>query len=61
MIAESYKRSFKERHFQYFLTVAPGLFLHKWEMKKGRLQLMVEIPADAADQMNHEELAQERK
>jgi len=61
MIQDSFKRTFKESHFQQFLTTAPGLFLHKWEMRKGRLQLLIEIPSDAAEHPDNEHLAQEKK
>lgn len=43
------------------MTVAPGFFLHKWEMRKGRLQLMIEVPSDVAAQVENERLAQEMK
>ena len=61
MIEESYKRNFKESHFQQFLTIAPGFFIHKWEMRRGRLQMCVEFPADMLDQVNNEKLAKEKK
>ena len=51
MIEGSYNRSFKESHFRQFLTVVPSFFLHKWEMKKGRLTLLIEIPANVCEQM----------
>ena len=61
MIAKSYGRNFREAHFQQFLTVAPGFFLHKWEMRKGRLILLIDMPSDAVDQMEDERLVRQRK
>ena len=60
MIERSYARSFNESHFQQFLTVAPGFFLHKWEMCKGRLLLLIELPAECLQQMHDERLAQRK-
>jgi len=61
MIAKGLGRNFRESHFQQFLTVTPGFFLHKWEMRKGRLLLLIDMPADAAQQMENEKLVFERK
>lgn len=49
MIEGSLNRSFNENHFRQFLTIVPGFYVHKWEMVKGRLMLLIELPADAAD------------
>jgi len=49
MIETSFARSFRESHFQQFLTVAQGFFIHKWEMRKGKLQLFIEMPHDIID------------
>jgi len=46
LIEGSFNRSFKESHFRQFLSLVPGLYLHKWEMIKGRLMLLIEIPED---------------
>ena len=35
----------------------PRFYLHKWEMFKGKLSLMVELPADARSQKHNEDLA----
>ena len=61
MIEGSYNRNFKESHFRQFLTIVPGFFLHRWEMRKGRLALLIELPADAAMQMENEILAMQEK
>ena len=57
MIESSYNRNFKESHFRQFLTIVPGFYLHKWEMRKGRLQLMVDIPADLNEQMENPKIS----
>ena len=57
MIRQSMAKSFNENHFRQFLTIVPGFYLHKWEMVKGRLSLMVELPSDAIRQMHDESLA----
>lgn len=33
------------------MTIVPGFYLHKWEMKQGRLTLMIEVPKDVTDQI----------
>ena len=47
MIKSSLGRNFNENNFRQFITIVPGFFIHKWEMIKGRLMLMIELPADA--------------
>ena len=61
MIKSSFHRTFTETHFQQFLTVVPGFYLHKWEMRKGRLNLLVEFPADIASHVNNREQAQQAR
>ena len=60
-IEASFKRTFKEKYFRQFLTIVPGFYLHKWEMMKGRLTLLIEIPSDANEQMQNERLALQTK
>ena len=57
MIKGSLGRNFNENYFRQFMTIVPGFYLHKWEMIKGRLSLMVELPADAISQVENESLA----
>jgi len=57
MIESSLNRTFNEGHLRQFLTIVPGFYLHKWEMVRGRLILLIELPADAAHQMEDERLA----
>ena len=57
MIESSYNRNFKESHFRQFLSVVPGFYIHKWEMIKGRLMLLIELPEDMHEQMDDENLA----
>ena len=57
MIRNSLNRSFNENYFRQFLTIVPGFYLHKWEMVKGRLSLMIELPSDALLQVDNEHLA----
>lgn len=49
MIEGSLNRSFNEGYFKMILTIVPGFYLHQWSMVKGRLMLLIEIPADAAN------------
>ena len=57
MIKNSLNRNFNENYFRQFLTIVPGFYLHKWEMVKGRLSLMIELPSDALRQVDDEQLA----
>ena len=61
MIDKSFKRSFEEKHFQQFQTIVPGFFIHKWEVRKSHIKLMIEIPADATAQVDNHNLAHEKK
>ena len=60
-IESTFHRDFKESHFRQILTIVPGFYLHKWEMIKGRLTLIVELPADCQEQMTNSHLALEQK
>ena len=41
MIESQTKRQFNLSHFQQVLYLVPTLFLHKWEMKHGKLELVI--------------------
>ena len=56
-IESTVHKDFKESHFRQLLTIVPGFYLHKWEMLKGRLTLLVELPADISEQMVDSTLA----
>jgi hypothetical protein len=36
------------------LTVCPKFFLHKWETKQGKVQLIIEIPEAINEILEHE-------
>jgi len=44
MIEHSIFRNFKLSHFQQILTVCPNFFIHKWELRQGKAELLIEIP-----------------
>jgi hypothetical protein len=46
MIEHSLARNFKLSHFQQILTVCPNFFIHKWELRQGKAELLIEIPAN---------------
>lgn len=46
MIESSCGRQFKDKHLKKFMTIVPELYLHKWETRKGKLELFLEIPAN---------------
>jgi hypothetical protein len=60
-IESTIHKDFKESHFSQFLTIVPGFYLHKWEMIKGRLTLMIEMPADICEQMADPKLATQQR
>ena len=49
MIAGSVGKALRESHFRQILSVVPNFFLHKWQVRKGVLELMVEVPENIAD------------
>ena len=46
MIELSMKRNFKVSQFQQILTVCPNFFIHKWETRKNKSELLIEIPQE---------------
>ena len=44
MIEHTIFRNFKLSHFQQILTVCPNFFIHKWELRQGKAELLIEIP-----------------
>ena len=44
MIQSSTGRDFKEKHFRQFLTIVPEFYTHKWQMRKGKMELLIEVP-----------------
>jgi hypothetical protein len=47
MIEHSLYRNFKLSHFQQILTVCSNFFIHKWELRQGKAELLLEIPTNA--------------
>ena len=54
MIEHSFHRNFREEHFCKILTVCPNFFIHKWEQKKGKLELFIEIPVEIIEILSGE-------
>ena len=46
MIETQTNRQFNMTHFQQILSLSPSLFLHKWEMKHSKLELIIQAPAN---------------
>ena len=44
MIERSTGNSFRESHFRQFLTIVPDFFIHKWQVKKNGMELLIEVP-----------------
>ena len=43
-VESSYGKQFTEDRFKQILAVVPDFYLHKWEFRQGRPQLLVDIP-----------------
>jgi hypothetical protein len=54
MIEKSMARNFKLSHFQQILGVCPDFFIHKWEQRKGNMELLIEIPARVVEMSKNE-------
>lgn len=46
MIEGSFHKSFRESHFRQILTVCNWFYIHRWETKGGKIELMIDIPAN---------------
>ena len=47
MVEHQTKRQFNMTHFQQILSINPNLYNHKWEMKHGKMELMIILPKNA--------------
>ena len=56
MIAQSLGKTFKEKHFRRILNLVPGFYIHKWQMKKGKMELMIDIPQNVNELLEDENL-----
>ena len=44
MIEKSTGKQFRESHFCQIMTLVPDFFIHKWQMRKGKMELIIEVP-----------------
>mmetsp|Transcript_18358 Transcript_18358/g.13362 ORF Transcript_18358/g.13362 Transcript_18358/m.13362 type:complete len:103 (+) Transcript_18358:667-975(+) len=46
MVERQLHKKFALKHLQQMLWIAPNFFIHKWELKKGKQELLIDIPAN---------------
>lgn len=44
MVESQTKRQFNMSHFQQILSINSHLYNHKWEMKHGKMELVIQLP-----------------
>jgi len=61
MIERSFHKSFRESHFRQILTVCSYFYIHRWEIKGGKIELLIDIPAKIKDLLDDEPKGEEEE